>query len=610
MTGARPSVLVVTWRTRDVTLPRVLAALDAVEPHGGEVVVVDNASGDGTLEALQTLEAAEPRLRVLANEHNLGFATANQQAYAVSTGDVVLVVNPDVDLTRRAVDRLLDLVADPTVGLASCLLVGTDGRPQHLHRRFPTPRLALFTLTAPGAWIDHRLLGRRHTRALRHLDRPRVGVTDVDQVAGALIAVRRQVIEGTLGGMLFDPELPLLVNDVDLSRRVAAAGLRRLVDWDLAVSHVGSVSLRQLDRRHLDRELRRGLRLQARRHDPPWRRWLLGAVLALPPPPRPAPVPPATAPTPPPPEVDPPTVSIVIPAHDYAHTLPAAIASALAQTVDDLEVIVVDDGSTDDTPTVLADHADRIRVHRQPNRGLSAARNTGARLARGRFVVFLDADDTLHPRFVEATLAALRRRPAAGYAYTQVRHVGAVDEVTELEPFDLDRLRAGNEIPATALIRRHLVLEHPYDETNRLAYEDWDFYLTLAEHGWGGVLVDEPLLHYHRHPASMTAGLDARRRRRAVLHVTRRHRRLVGGRRVLREAVRLGRLHLGSWRRRLRRGPGTVESQLHQEIPPESGPAPHRPTDDSGTQTAPEAAAHTVEVEPGVDPAGVGDAER
>ncbi|RMH75865.1 MAG: glycosyltransferase [Actinomyces sp.] len=570
MSEPRPSVLIVTWRTRAVTVPRVMAALDAVEPHDGEVVVVDNASGDGTAEALAHLAQAEPRLRVLANPDNRGFAAANQQAYELSDGDVVLVVNPDIDLTRRAVARLCDLVSSPDVGLASCLLVGPDGRPQHLHRRFPTPARALFTLTAPGAWVDHRLRGRRHARAARHLDRPRVGLGEVDQVAGALIAVRRDVVEGPLGGMLFDPELPILVNDVDLSRRVAAAGLRRLVDWDLAVTHVGSVSLRQLDRRRLDRELRRGLRLQSRRHDPPVRRLLLGAALALPPPPRPDDRPGGDPGTPAPPEVPEhaPVVSVVIPAHDYAHTLDAAIDSALTQTVDGspdrVEVIVVDDGSTDHTPEVIAARGSRIRSHRQPNRGLSAARNTGARLARGDYVVFLDADDTLDPRFVEATLSALRAHPAAGYAYTQVHHRGTGERVTDLDPFDLDRLLDRNEIAATALIRRHLVLEHPYDEANRLAYEDWDFYLTLAEHGWGGVLVDEPLLNYRRHEVSMLATLDALRRRRALAHVLRRHRRLVGWRRVLSAEWRLQRLRWGLARRRLtarRRG------QLDEQVP-------------------------------------------
>ena len=86
---------------------------------------------------------------------------------------------------------------------------------------------------------------------------------------------------------------------------------------------------------------------------------------------------------------------LIIPTFNHACFVGAAIDSALAQTVNACEVIVVDDGSTDQTPTVLARYAGRVRVLRQENRGLSAARNAGLAAAHGTFVSFLDADDVM-----------------------------------------------------------------------------------------------------------------------------------------------------------------------------------------------------------------------
>src|SRR4051794_10354756 len=88
-----------------------------------------------------------------------------------------------------------------------------------------------------------------------------------------------------------------------------------------------------------------------------------------------------------------PTVSVIVPAYNYERYLSLAIESALAQTHSPLEVIVVDDGSTDDTPRVLAAYGDRIRAIRQPNQGAGAARNTGIAASRGDYLAFLDSDD-------------------------------------------------------------------------------------------------------------------------------------------------------------------------------------------------------------------------
>jgi glycosyltransferase involved in cell wall biosynthesis len=198
-----------------------------------------------------------------------------------------------------------------------------------------------------------------------------------------------------------------------------------------------------------------------------------------------------------------PSVSVVIPCYNHAAFLGEAVESALAQTVRPLDIWVIDDGSTDDTPAVAGRFADRgVRYLRQDNAGLSAARNAGTRLSGGEFLVFLDADDVLEPTYLAECLGALRAAGEAGFAYTQMRLFGRESRVTVFPEYSRARLLQDNFIHASALIRAELARRHPYDVRFKTGWEDWDFYLTLAENGVGGVLVDKPLLRYRRHAAA------------------------------------------------------------------------------------------------------------
>ncbi len=111
---------------------------------------------------------------------------------------------------------------------------------------------------------------------------------------------------------------------------------------------------------------------------------------------------------------DPVLVSVVIPTYNYVRFVGEAIESALAQTWATREVIVVDDGSTDETPALLASYGSRIQVIRKPNGGLSSARNAGIRAARGECIALLDADDIFLPAKLERQALYLRQHPEAG----------------------------------------------------------------------------------------------------------------------------------------------------------------------------------------------------
>jgi glycosyltransferase involved in cell wall biosynthesis len=199
-------------------------------------------------------------------------------------------------------------------------------------------------------------------------------------------------------------------------------------------------------------------------------------------------------------------VSAVIPTYNYGAFVEEAVESALGQTHRRMEVIVVDDGSTDDTAERLARYGDRIRVVWQENRGLSAARNRGIREARGEWVALLDSDDVWHRDKTRVQLRALGQ-------YPDVRLIGSTF-VKELSQGDLadprgivalgvedlvGRTRFG---PSSAMIRRDCLDEVGYFDESLRSVEDRDMWLRIAAR-YPVVLVDSPCWLYRTHPNQM-----------------------------------------------------------------------------------------------------------
>ena len=118
-----------------------------------------------------------------------------------------------------------------------------------------------------------------------------------------------------------------------------------------------------------------------------------------------------------------PRVSVIIPTYNSARFVVQAVESVLAQTYSDFEVIVVDDGSTDNTPVALAGYRQKIRYLHQENRGPSAARNAGYRASQGDYVLFLDSDDLIPPDTLERQVSFLNDHPEFGLVYSASQQI-------------------------------------------------------------------------------------------------------------------------------------------------------------------------------------------
>ena len=139
-----------------------------------------------------------------------------------------------------------------------------------------------------------------------------------------------------------------------------------------------------------------------------------------------------------------PRVSVIIPCYNYGRFLREAVASAAAQTLGDIEIIIIDDGSTDDTPDVIESIEDRrIRTRRIPNCGVSAARNAGLDMARGEFIAFLDADDRWHADKLERQVALMDAEPDVAMVFSDLRRFSEEDPSLDETQFALVREFSG-----------------------------------------------------------------------------------------------------------------------------------------------------------------------
>ena len=206
-----------------------------------------------------------------------------------------------------------------------------------------------------------------------------------------------------------------------------------------------------------------------------------------------------------------PTVSVVIPTYNSARYLGEAVDSAVNQTFKDIEILVIDDGSTDETQDVVRRYGASVRCVSQENKGVAVARNHGIAQSRGRYVAFLDADDVWWPEKLEKELAALEGHGEFQACHTGVQVVdglgrpfvvaGRHDGVSTLEAL----LLRGNVVgtPSTVICRRLLFSKVGAFDPGLSQCADWDMWVRLAT-VTEFVYLDEALVTYRQHGSNMS----------------------------------------------------------------------------------------------------------
>lgn len=211
--------------------------------------------------------------------------------------------------------------------------------------------------------------------------------------------------------------------------------------------------------------------------------------------------------------VETPQVSVIIPAYNQAQFLASAIRSVLAQTYQNLEIIIVDDGSTDDTAEISQQFGNVVRYFCQENQGLAGARNTGIREARGKYVALLDSDDQWLPAFLQSMMSLTTQHPEATVYYCGVCYTNldghdlpqaATGRVVPAEAMYQAMLRGNFLVPSTIVMRRSTILAAGMFDPAFRRLQDWEFWLRLLRNGCIFAGTHACLVRYRLHDRSLT----------------------------------------------------------------------------------------------------------
>lgn len=180
-----------------------------------------------------------------------------------------------------------------------------------------------------------------------------------------------------------------------------------------------------------------------------------------------------------------PLVSVMIPYYNCEQYIAETIASVEAQHYPNIEIIIVDDGSREESAAFLVELLESkpaIRLAAQNNQGVAAARNHAARLANGKYFLFLDADDIILPHYIQKSVEVLENRPDCKLVYPMTEFFDAQQGIWDLPPYNgIKSLLTGNCIPIIAI---HLATDfkalHGFDES-LTTHEDWDFWIRLLQ---------------------------------------------------------------------------------------------------------------------------------
>lgn len=399
----RCSLVVVTYNSMQ-TLERCLESALATMAPDDELLVIDNASVDGTPAYLSRLEAQDRRIRVTLSERNLGFSAASNVGLKQATGDYLVLLNPDTVVTSGWLERLCKPFADASVGAVGPTSDYVAGL-QKVQIYLPTSPLESMSIQDVAAQLASSHAGK---------------VVETKLLIGFCLMISRQVMD-TVG--MLDEELFLGNDDLDLSWRLRLKGYRLVVAADAFVHHVGQVSFKTEPSertRKLVQESTDALARKLVKHygagKVPTATELWGISWFEP---TPGILDGQTAPS-----LalrssgEPGLTSIVLLGYNQLAYTKLCVESVLAHTDVPFEFILVDNGSTDGTDAYFKEmeaQDSRIRAVINPrNLGFALGCNQGIALARGEYVLFLN-NDTLVPRkWLSRLRAHLETRPGVG----------------------------------------------------------------------------------------------------------------------------------------------------------------------------------------------------
>lgn len=222
-----------------------------------------------------------------------------------------------------------------------------------------------------------------------------------------------------------------------------------------------------------------------------------------------------------------PLVSIVIPCYNQGQYISDAIDSVFKQTYNNYEIIIVNDGSTDENTTEILKNINHpsIQIFHTLNKGLPSARNFAIKHSKGEFILPLDADDKLHSSFLEQTISILKNNDSIAFVGTYFQHFGdsCYQGKYGLSGYSDLYVKSDPNTLCTCLFRRsEWELINGYDETMILGLEDWEFWIRLLKHTKKSVYVIPEILFYYRiKEQSMARDVNANKDKRVQLLIDR-----------------------------------------------------------------------------------------
>ncbi len=207
-----------------------------------------------------------------------------------------------------------------------------------------------------------------------------------------------------------------------------------------------------------------------------------------------------------------PRISVIVPAYNAARFVAEAVESILNQTLAPMEIVVVNDGSTDDTEAILRPYRERIHYIRQQNRGLPAARNRGIEESQGDLIAFLDADDVWLPGKLEKQWKCFQDHPAAGLVHSNVllwhdatgEKTPGYEGLRERTGWCYSKLFSRSAIiPSATMVKRECLDRVGLFNESMRTSEDYELFLRIARY-YEFAYVDDPLILYRRHDSNMS----------------------------------------------------------------------------------------------------------